>query len=65
MRIKMFATAGKATLKTDNTIVKINLQTRTLFTIIYLYQCHPYMFRWSSHHHQAVPNVTDFVLYLN
>jgi hypothetical protein len=33
--------------------VKIAQQIRTLFTIMCLYQCHPYMFRWSSHRHQG------------
>jgi hypothetical protein len=33
--------------------VKTDQQMHTLFTITYLYQYNPYMFRWSSHHHQG------------
>jgi hypothetical protein len=35
-----------------------------LFTIIYLYQYHPCMFRWSGHHHRGAPKATTFVLHL-
>jgi hypothetical protein len=44
--------------------VKTDQQIHTLFTIIYLYQCHPYMFRWSSHHRQGAPKVTGSVRHL-
>jgi hypothetical protein len=40
---------------------EIDQQIRTLFAVIYWYQYHPYMFRWSSHHRQGAPKVTGFV----
>jgi hypothetical protein len=44
--------------------VKIDQQIDTLFTIIYLDQCQPYMFWWPSHHHQEARKVTGSVLHL-
>jgi hypothetical protein len=35
-----------------------------LFIITCLYQCHRYMFRWSSHHHRGAPNVIGSILHL-
>jgi hypothetical protein len=44
--------------------VKIDHLIHAPFTIIYLYQYHHYMFRWSSHHYQRAKKVTGSLLRL-
>jgi hypothetical protein len=44
--------------------IKIDQQIHTQFTITYLCQNHPYMFRRSSHHPQGAQKVTGSVMHL-